>query len=396
MATPFEKPGSALAKREPTNFEIALAEYEPQIAAVLPAHIPPERFRRVVITAVNLNPDLLKADRRSLFTACVRAAQDGLYPDGREAALVMFGDKATYMPMIHGIRKRMRNTGEVKSADAQVVHEKDEFSYQLGDDPHIHHKPAMGDRGNPIGAYAIIKLANGEIIREVMDVAAIERVRAVSRSKNNGPWVGWWSEMARKTVLRRASKAAPTSPEIDMLLRRDDDIELGAPVAQLPPPRPTRASVRVVEPEPEPEPETAPETIQGSASMPHDAETGEIEEGQEPASDIVMETADAMARETKTEQPPDPNAIPAGLYTVAAILTDGKVNWLATIARFKESVEKADTLEILDAVARDNWGDDRMLTILSAAKNKQRYEDLVVFLNARRGEIMAASPGDHA
>src|SRR5271154_2351552 len=119
-----------IAKRGPTTFDLMLAEYEPQIAAVLPLHIPPEKFRRVVITAVNLNPDLLKADRRSLFTACVRAAADGLYPDGREAALVMFGNSATYMPMIHGIRKRMRNTGEVTSAEAEVVYERDFFDYE--------------------------------------------------------------------------------------------------------------------------------------------------------------------------------------------------------------------------------------------------------------------------
>lgn len=371
----------AIAKREPTNFEIALAEYEPQIAAVLPAHIPPERFRRVVITAVNLNPDLLKADRRSLFTACVRAAQDGLYPDGREAALVMFGQNATYMPMIHGIRKRMRNTGEVKSADAQVVHERDEFSYQLGDEPHINHKPALGDRGNPIAAYAIIKLANGEVIREVMDVASIERVRQVSRSKNGGPWSQWWSEMARKTVLRRASKAAPTSPEVDMLLRRDEDMTATeGNVAALPPPRPTRASVHVVEPHQE------AETVEGGTV--HDPETGEIEEGQEPASDIVLETADAMATEPKKEI--DPNDLPIGMYTIKPALdANGNIDVKGCSAMIETCVAKAEMLDILTAIVRDNSGPKDYLAFLGDSKaGKVELGRLNTIINAKRSALM--------
>jgi hypothetical protein len=47
----------------------------------------------------------------------VKLAQDGLLPDGREAAVVMFGNKAQAMPMIAGILKKVRQSGEVaKSA----------------------------------------------------------------------------------------------------------------------------------------------------------------------------------------------------------------------------------------------------------------------------------------
>jgi recombination protein RecT len=223
---------AAALSRPPTNLEIELAAYEPQIAAVLPAHIPVDRFRRIVLTALNREPALARADRRSLFTACIDCASDGLVPDGREAALVVFStkdkrlnqyvDRVKYMPMIAGIRKRMRNSGEVTFADAQIIHEHDLFDYRLGDEPRIEHKPALTDRGEPIGAYAIIKLANGEVIREVMTLAEIDRARAASRAAKDGPWVAWWSEMARKTVLRRAAKAAPSSAELDTLLRRDD------------------------------------------------------------------------------------------------------------------------------------------------------------------------------
>lgn len=299
--------GTAVAKRAPTNFEIELAEYEPQIAAVLPDHIKPDHFRRTVITAVNLNPDLVRADRRSLFTSCVQAAQDGLYPDGKEAALVIFNtkvkrggaeewiQKVQYMPMVKGIRKLMRNTGEVDSAVAHVVHERDHFDYELGDDEKIEHKPAIGDRGRPIAAYAIIKLANGEIIREVMDVAEIERVRAVSKAAQKGPWVSWWGEMARKTVLRRAAKSAPTSAEVDRTLTRDEDLTGGdVQTPALAPPRPTRATLgaHVTEAETLPGGE---DTVEGDVGQ----ETEVSEDGGEPARDVVLGTADTMPATTQ-------------------------------------------------------------------------------------------------
>lgn len=50
----------------------------------------------------------------------------------------------------------------------------------------------------------------------------VEQVRAASRSKDKGPWVEWWGEMAKKTVLRRLMKRLPTSADLDDLIRRDD------------------------------------------------------------------------------------------------------------------------------------------------------------------------------
>lgn len=388
--------GTAVAKREPTNFEISLAEYEPQIAAVLPAHIPPDRFRRIVITAVNQNPSLLDADRRSLFTSCIKAATDGLYPDGRESALVIFNtkvkrngreewvDMVQYLPMVFGIRKRMRNTGEVKSATAEVVYQNDAFDYALGDEPYINHKPALGDRGQPIAAYAIIKLTNGEIIREVMDNPAIERVRQVSRSKNGPAWTGWWSEMARKTVLRRASKSAPTSPEIDMLLRRDDDLDGGEAVPQITPPRPTRArpEMRVVEPEATVLPPDATEDAD------HD-EDGVVIEHQ----DVALQVADAMP-----PLAPEQAELLPEIYTVPpSALENGAPDWKKMTDLFKASVSKAEAVEILNDVLADNTGKGRLLTELEALgpKGKERAGALVTLVNARKQELMAQSPEKH-
>ncbi|WP_336764342.1 recombinase RecT [Asaia sp. VD9] len=191
----------------------------------LPSHIKPEKFQRVVMTVVQQNQGLMNADRKSLLASCLKCAADGLIPDGREAALVMFGQQVQYMPMLAGIQKRIRNSGEIASIQAHVIYENDHFVWQQGVDASIEHRPLFpGDRGKAIGAYAVAKFKDGSDPQfEVMDVAAIEKVRAVSRAGKSGPWVQWWDEMARKTVFRRLSKWLPMDTEAEDLMRRDDE-----------------------------------------------------------------------------------------------------------------------------------------------------------------------------
>src|SRR3546814_14437724 len=88
----------------------------------------------------------------------MKAAQDGLLPDGREGAIVPFKGKASWMPMVAGIMKKVRNSGEIADWNAHAVYENDEFDYLLGDDQRIYHKPTMGDPGQVVGAYSIVKL----------------------------------------------------------------------------------------------------------------------------------------------------------------------------------------------------------------------------------------------
>src|SRR3546814_5627432 len=93
----------------------------------------------------------------------MKAAQDGLLPDGREGAIVPFKGKASWMPMVAGIMKKVRNSGEIADWNAHAVYENDEFDYLLGDDQRIYHKPTMGDPGQVVGAYSIVKLKDGTI-----------------------------------------------------------------------------------------------------------------------------------------------------------------------------------------------------------------------------------------
>lgn len=210
-------------------FRSILTKMTTEIKAALPVQISPEKFIRTTLTAVGMQPDLLQTDRRTLLASCMRCAQDGLLPDGREAAFVIFNGKTgktcTYMPMVGGILKKIRNSGELASISAHVVYDADTFEYELGDFERILHKPYLGtDRGKVIACYAIAKTKDGAIYREVMSVAEVEKVRSSSKAKSFGPWVDWWDEMAKKTVIRRLAKRLPSSADVDQVIESDNEL----------------------------------------------------------------------------------------------------------------------------------------------------------------------------
>lgn len=203
----------------------ALIKMEAQFQMVLPPQIPTDRFIRVAQTAIQINPSLLECTRQSLYSACMKAATDGLIPDGREAALVPFKGTVQYLPMTAGILKKIRNSGELISIGAHIVYAGDEFEYWIDDSgEHIRHVPDFqNDRTTPKLAYAIAKTRDGGVYIEVMTKGQIEAVRAVSRAKDAGPWTQWWEEMAKKSVIRRLAKRLPMSTDVEGMFERDND-----------------------------------------------------------------------------------------------------------------------------------------------------------------------------
>ncbi|AMS41210.1 recombinase RecT [Aminobacter aminovorans] len=215
------------------------ANMNDQFKAALPAHIPVERFARVVMTAIQNKPELLSAPRKDLFNAAMKAAQDGLLPDGREGALVLRGSvkkgntSITWQPMIAGIRKKARNSGEISTWDAHCVYANDFFEFQLGDAPQINHTYNLKtERGEIVGAYSVAVLKDATKSYEVMSIGEIRAIRDRSDAWKafkagyikSTPWETDEGEMARKTVARRHSKVLPMSTDLDDLIRRDDEL----------------------------------------------------------------------------------------------------------------------------------------------------------------------------
>lgn len=203
-----------------------LQKMEGQLMMALPSHIKPDKFIRVTMTALQNNPDLMSCDRMSLYNAVMRAAQDGLLPDGRESAIVKYGNKASYQMMVGGVCKKARNSGEIKDIDAQVVHENDEYTYWTDETgAHFRHVKARQDRGAPVSTYAYARTKEGGFYFEELSEEEIQDVRKVSKSQS-GPWNGpFASEMRRKTAIRRLAKyRLPSSTDLDEAIRADDDL----------------------------------------------------------------------------------------------------------------------------------------------------------------------------
>lgn len=308
-----------LTTTEPRSVREHIIKATPEFGKALPAHIPAEKFQRTVLTALTMNPDIARAASKttggmqSLLTACTKAATDGLIIDGREAALVTFRqkvsgknepdkyeDRVQYIPMVAGLMKKARNSGEIAAIGAHVVYKNDKFTYVLGDDERIEHEPSLdGDRGAPIAVYAIVRLKDGSVQREVMDRNAVMRIASQSKNsfqydpakgKNYGEW---W----RKTVIRRISKYLPSSSDRDEFMqaveRIDDDFEFNpeidapvTPAAAQPKKRGGAASaLKNVTPQQQAAPEQ-PATEEAE----YDEETGEIidngDPGIQPGDDI--------------------------------------------------------------------------------------------------------------
>ncbi len=216
------------------TFQQELAGKEDEITRLLPPTLDLRFFMACTVTAVKGNADLLSCDRRSLSIAITRAAQDGLPPDGRLAVIVPVKDnsagvlRATYIPMYQGIIQRAYELGDI-AIRAKIVCEHDVFDYDEGDVERLVHKRAfLKPRGAMMAAYAIFTRGDRITHREVMSIPDIEKVRSVSRAKN-GPWVTWYEEMAKKTVIRKGSKqVAFASNDMGSALRRiverDDDM----------------------------------------------------------------------------------------------------------------------------------------------------------------------------
>src|SRR5260370_23824313 len=79
-----------VAQKASVEFRRDLEQQMTNFKIMLPSNIPPEKFQRILITAVMQEPDLLYADRRSFLLAAQKCALDGLLPDAREAVLLVY------------------------------------------------------------------------------------------------------------------------------------------------------------------------------------------------------------------------------------------------------------------------------------------------------------------
>lgn len=213
----------------PRDLRAFLEAARDRLAAALPKHLTPDKLIQLAASMAYKNPRLAQCDQGSILVALTTASSLGLdiTPGMNEGALVPVWNKHTngyvcdFRVMYQGIVKLLRQSGVVGVRSA-VVREGDEFVYGYTPDLVMRHLPALSDRGAVVGVYATATLPDGSRVLEYMDRAEVEAIRARSQSPNDGPWVTDWSEMARKTVLKRLGKHGPRSVELQRAINHDN------------------------------------------------------------------------------------------------------------------------------------------------------------------------------
>lgn len=312
-----------------------------RVAASIPKHLTPERLLKVIVSSIAKSPELLECTQQSLLQCAVAMSELGLEPDAVRglAYLVPFNekDKATERfvkkcQLIIGYRgfiELARRSGMLRQVEARVVREKDQLDVRFGIEPRFEHIPYLdGDAGKVKLVYCIARFKDGGEHIEMMTVPEVEGIRRRSKQANGKPWKEDWDEMAKKTVMRRAAKWLPLSPELVRAIEVDDEQFVEGSVSSAPalsaPQRPALSSdngIMAMD---------ALDAVFASAepAPPHDPVTGEVleESAQEPVS------SDAPAELTEEEK-----AIAADAAAVSEALQKavGKRERLALVPRIK-------------------------------------------------------------
>lgn len=241
------KTGEIMEAKPPSieaQFQAQLKKMEAQIARALPKHMTVDRFSRIVLTEIRRNPKLLQCMNDApvtLWSSILLSAQLGvdLTPSLGQAYILPYWNKKTGKTEAQlqlgyrGLLGLVRNSGEIEAVMCETVFEKDHLEIQLGPETVFKHIPYLdGDAGEPKLYYMVAKFKGGGYHLEWMTKAQIEKVRQRSQSGSDsskygasGPWVTDYDEMAKKTVIKRASKKLPLSVEVQRKLAQDEVVK---------------------------------------------------------------------------------------------------------------------------------------------------------------------------
>lgn len=163
------------------------------------------------------NDYLTKMNPDSIRNAIVNVALTGLTlnPVMKFAYLIPRKGKCVLDVSYMGLVKILTDTGSVKNLEAKVVYANEPFEIEQGTNPYVRHGiTRTAEKGIILGVYSIATLNDGSTSVEWMYYQDIVAVANRSESVKKGsisPWSTDFTEMARKTVVKRHYKYLPKS-----------------------------------------------------------------------------------------------------------------------------------------------------------------------------------------
>ena len=218
-------------RRELTPYQSAIAKAKErfvEIAGSPKAYDVESIFAMQALMKTDFAMQTANKNPKSVHLAMINVASTGLTlnPAHGYAYLIPRDGSICLDISYKGLIKIATDTGSVLWVRADLVHEADDFTYHGPAAMPEHKANPFKERGDVVGVYCIAKTRDGDILTEVMDYAELEKIRGKSMSyakKKSGPWVEWFAQMAKKAVIKRASKTWPYTERTDRLL---DAIEM--------------------------------------------------------------------------------------------------------------------------------------------------------------------------
>lgn len=224
--------------------KLLASEYKAQINNYFGDEKKALRFLSSVVAAVQRNQTLLECTPVSLVNSFITMAQLNLMPsdvsgeayvlpynnskkiveDGKEKWVKV--KEAQFQLGYQGLVTLFYRSG-VASLVAEIVYKADEFEMINGQI--THRVDPFNDRGEPVGAYVIATLTNGEKMtkamskKEILDIATKFSRSAGSKNSpwdpKNDPQLWMW----RKTVLKQLAKILPKNEAILNAIAKDNE-----------------------------------------------------------------------------------------------------------------------------------------------------------------------------
>lgn len=167
-------------------------------------------------------------NRQSVVNAVTNLAAIGLSlnPARKLAYLVPRDGKICLDVSYMGLVELAVASGSVRWAKAELVRAADQFELAgFGHPPSHKFNPFAKDRGEIVGVYCVAKTADGDYLTDTMSIDEVRDIRDRSSAwkawiakQKKCPWVTDPGEMAKKTVLKRASKMWPKTERLDQAI----------------------------------------------------------------------------------------------------------------------------------------------------------------------------------
>jgi recombination protein RecT len=176
------------------------------------------------------NPSLARCEPSTVLRALVEAGRLGLVPDALGHCYLVPRGKRASLDIGYRGYIWLAHQSDIWPIEAGVVRDGDEFEVVKGTSKALVHRPSLSG-GEPIAFYAIATVRKGGLSDKVFEVLTADEVAHIrdTYSKSSKAWNESFSEMGKKTAIRRLVKNLPMSTRlqdaftVDGVEQRTDD-----------------------------------------------------------------------------------------------------------------------------------------------------------------------------